>query len=71
MELSYEEAYLKLEEILNKLETKNTSLDESLQLYAKGIELYAHCNKLLDEAKLKISKFNDLGLLEDFDVKEE
>lgn len=71
MELSYEQSYLKLEEILNKLETKNTSLDESLKLYAEGIELYAHCNKLLEDAKLKISKYNDLGLLEDFDIKGE
>ena len=33
MKLTYEEAYEKLEEILMKLESKNTSLDESLSLY--------------------------------------
>ena len=64
MELTYEQAYSKLEEILNKLETNTASLDESLKLYAT-------CNKLLDEAKFKISKFNETQELENFDLEEE
>ena len=64
MELTYEQAYSKLEEILNKLETNNASLDESLKLYEE-------CNKLLDEAKFKISKFNETQELENFDLEEE
>ena len=40
MELTYEQAYSKLEEILNKLETNNASLDESLKLYEEGIKLH-------------------------------
>ena len=71
MELTYEQAYSKLEEILNKLETNNASLDESLMLYEEGIKLYATCNKLLDEAKFKISKFNETQELENFDLEEE
>lgn len=71
MELTYEQAYSKLEEILNKLETNNASLDESLKLYEEGIKLYTTCNKLLDKAKFKISKFNEDQELEDFDLEEE
>ena len=71
MNLTYEEAYKKLESILEKLESKNTSLDESLSLYEEGISLYKHCNKLLEDAQLKISKFNNLGIEEDFNVVEE
>ena len=71
MELTYEQAYSKLEEILNKLETNNASLDESLKLYEEGIKLYATCNKLLDKAKFMISKFNEDQELEDFDLEEE
>ena len=71
MELTYEQAYSKLEEILNKLETNNASLDESLKLYEEGIKLYATFNKLLDKAKFKISKFNEDQELEDFDLEEE
>ena len=71
MELTYEQAYSRLDEILNKLETNTTSLDESLKLYEEGIKLFARCNNLLEGAKLKISKFNEAQELEDFDLKEE
>ena len=71
MNLTYEEAYNKLESILETLASKSTSLDESLSLYEEGIKLYKHCNKLLDNAQLKISKFNQLGIEEDFNIMEE
>ena len=71
MKLTYEESYEKLEEILMKLESKNTSLDESLSLYEEGITLFKHCNKLLEDAELKISKFNKMGMEEDFNVGDE
>ncbi len=71
MNLTYEQAYNKLEDILEKLESKNTSLDESLSLYEEGISLYKYCNKLLEDAQLKISKFNKLGIEEDFNISEE
>ncbi|GAA0861164.1 exodeoxyribonuclease VII small subunit [Paraclostridium tenue] len=71
MNLSYEEAYKSLEDILLKLESGNTSLDESLSLYEEGIKLYRHCNKLLDEATLKINKFNKDGKEIPFSIEEE
>ena len=71
MNLTYAQDYNKLEDILEKLESKNTSLDESLSLYEEGISLYKHCNKLLEDAQLKISKFNKLGIEEDFNISEE
>ena len=71
MNLTYEEAYKKLENILEKLESKNAGLDESLSLYEEGISLYKHCNNLLENAQLKISKFTQLGLEEEFDMREE
>lgn len=71
MNLTYEQAYNKLEDILEKLESKGTSLDESLSLYEEGISLYKHCNKLLADAQLKISKFSQLGIEEDFKIGDE
>ncbi len=71
MNLTYEQAYNKLEDILDKLESKGTSLDESLSLYEEGISLYKHCNKLLEDAQLKISKFSQLGIEEDFKIGDE
>lgn len=71
MNLTYEQVYNKLEDILEKLESKGTSLDESLSLYEEGISLYKHCNKLLEDAQLKISKFSQLGIEEDFKIGDE
>ena len=71
MNLSYEEAYKSLEDILLKLESGNTSLDESLSLYEEGIRLYRHCNKLLEEATLKINKFDKDGKEIPFSIEEE
>lgn len=71
MNLTYEEAYNRLEIILEKLESKNSSLDESLSLYEEGISLYKHCNKLLENAQLKITKFNQLGIEEEMNLREE
>ena len=71
MDLTYEQAYKKLEEILDKLESKGATLDESLSLYEEGISIYKYCNKLLDDVQLKISKFNSLGIEEDLCIKED
>lgn len=71
MNLTYEEAYKNLEEILEKLESKSASLDESLSLYEEGIRLYKYCNKLLENAQLKISKFTQLGIEEELNIREE
>lgn len=57
--LSYEESYSIMQDILEKLENGNIKLDESLRLYEKGILLYRHCNKIIDEAHLKITMFNE------------
>ena len=59
MELSYEEAYSRLEEILGRLENSNPSLDESLELYEEGIKMYKYCNEVLSKAQLRIKKYNE------------
>lgn len=55
MENSFEQKLKMLEEIVNKLENSELSLDESVELYTKGVSLSAQCRKLVDEANLKIS----------------
>lgn len=65
--MTYEQAYSRLEEVLRALENKSTGLDKSLEMYEEGIALYRRCKVLLDEAEMKVKKFNELGLEEDFD----
>ena len=52
--LKFEEALAQLEEIVQQLESGETQLDESLQLFENGVKLARICNKKLDEAEAKI-----------------
>jgi len=52
--LSFELAYQKLEEILEKMNSGKVSLDESLKLYEEADRLIASCNKRLSDAEKKI-----------------
>lgn len=52
--LSFEDAMKRLEEIAEKLENGQASLDESLALYEEGIALVRHCTGKLDTAEQKI-----------------
>jgi len=59
-DMSYEEAFYRMQEVLERLENGNVKLDESLKLYEEGIKLYRYCNRILGEAELKITKFNTI-----------
>jgi exodeoxyribonuclease VII small subunit len=54
MNASFEDAYARLEEILEKMNSGKASLDESLKLYEEADKLIASCNKRLTEAEKKI-----------------
>jgi exodeoxyribonuclease VII small subunit len=71
MNIKYEEAYTRLEDILSKLEDGTTTLEESLKLYEEGIKLYRHCNNLLENAQLKITKFDENGIEGEFNIGED
>ena len=50
-ERSYEEAICRLEEIVQRLETGELSLEESLTLFEEGIGLAKYCTGKLDAAE--------------------
>lgn len=59
-DITFEKALKCLEEITNKLENGELSLDESMKLYEKGVKLSDYCAKQLSEAELKITKLSEL-----------
>ncbi len=59
MNLTYEQALKKLEDIINKLNEGSIPLDESISLYEEGIKLSEFCMKKLDNAKQKIIMLNE------------
>lgn len=52
---SFEEAISELEEIVEKLEKGDLTLDESVEFFQRGVELSKYCSKKLDEVEKKIS----------------
>lgn len=52
--LTFEEALAELEKTVNKLESGNISLEESVKLYETGVKLSRFCTKKLDKVKQKI-----------------
>ena len=56
-DLSYEEAYLQLEKILQALENGDLPLEESLKLYELGAALAVYCARKLDEAELRVRQW--------------
>ena len=53
--MAFEEALERLEILVNKLEEGNLPLEESLQLFAEGIQLTRQCSKKLEQAEKHIS----------------
>lgn len=52
--LTFEEAYAKLEKIAEKLSSNDIPLEDAIKLYEEGIKLSNYCAKALENAKQKI-----------------
>ncbi|ALN76492.1 MULTISPECIES: exodeoxyribonuclease VII small subunit [Staphylococcus] len=53
---NFEEMMKELESIVNKLDNDQISLEESMDLYQKGMALSKSCEETLKEAETKVSK---------------
>lgn len=53
---TFEESMLRLEEIVNRLEQGEVTLEESMKLFEEGTKLSAACAKQLDAAEQKVWK---------------
>lgn len=58
--MTFEEALKQLEEIAVKLEKGECTLDESISLYEKAMELSKECTSALENAKLKIKQLSEI-----------
>lgn len=57
--MTFEEANAKLEEIVNNMENKSLTLQESVEQYALACELLAFCMKELESCKGQIEDINE------------
>ena len=54
--LSFEQALAELETIVQKLESGQAPLEESIAMYERGAVLKAHCESRLEAARLRVEK---------------
>lgn len=64
--ISLEERFKNLDEILSKLEDSQVSLDESFELYKKGIDEIKAANEALDKVEKAMLVLNQDNELEEF-----
>lgn len=65
--LSFEASLKELEEVVRKLESGQTTLEEAISLYERGSILKSRCETVLNDARLKIEQIvhkdgKELGL---------
>ncbi len=65
-ELSLEEAFVQIEEVIAHLETEEITLEESFQEYNRGMQLLQHCNNAIDRVEKKVLQINESGGLDEF-----
>lgn len=63
---SVEEAMNALDLIVEKLESRDTSLEEAFQVYQEGMELLKECSSKIDRVEKKMLQINENGELSEF-----
>lgn len=67
---SYEDMMAKLEDIVNKMDGDNLSIDDSMKKYEEGMKLCSKMYKILRDAEGKINILTEEGE-KNFDMKEQ
>ena len=62
-EVPIEESLKELDGIVEKLESRDISLEESFAMYQKGMELLKQCSSKIDRVEKKMLKINEDGEL--------
>ncbi|HAX51468.1 exodeoxyribonuclease VII small subunit [Muricomes intestini] len=65
-EPSLEELFENLEQVVSRLEGDEISLEESFQLYQKGMNLLKQCNTTIDTVEKKVQMLDENGEAHEF-----
>ena len=65
-DLTLEESFAKLEELLLVLENRETTLEESFQTYKEGMELLKAAGEKIDTVEKAMLVLNDQGEADEF-----
>ena len=59
--MTFEDAMKELENLVDSLDKGDISLDEAIGAYDRGSQLKDHCQKKLNEAKMKVETIQSSG----------
>lgn len=65
-EQTLEQLFEELDNIVNNMEEENVSLEESFQLYHKGMDLLKECNDKIDTVEKKMMILDEDGEQHEF-----
>lgn len=65
-DLSVEEIFKNLDVTVEKLESRDISLEDSFRLYAKGMDLLRQCNEKIDTVEKKMLQMSENGEFSEF-----
>ena len=67
-DVPFEHALEELESLVEKMETGELSLEESLAAFERGVKLTRHCQSSLKAAELKVKVLTESGDLDNLDL---
>ncbi len=59
--MTLEENFMKIEEVIEKLETEDISLEDAFAAYSEGMKLLKTCNDQIDKVEKKVLKLTEDG----------
>lgn len=63
---SLEELFAQLESVINRMEGEDVSLEDSFQLYHKGMDTLKKCSERIDEVEKKMLILDEEGGVHEF-----
>lgn len=59
--MTLEENFVKIDEVIEKLESEDISLEEAFAAYSEGMKLLQTCNEQIDKVEKKVMKLTEAG----------
>ena len=63
---SLDQMFGQLEEVIGKMEGEEVSLEESFELYSRGMNLLKQCSRAIDEVEKKVLVLDENGETHEF-----
>ncbi len=64
--MTLEEAFARIEELTQKMETEGATLEETFACYEEGMRLVRFCQEAVSRVEQKVLKINEDGGTDDF-----